>query len=51
MAEIPSQNGSKRTAVTELPKITVHSDTRDILAHAAKDGRSTTTSSSTSMPT
>src|ERR1051326_5648784 len=23
--------------VTELPKITVHSDTRDILAHAAKD--------------
>ena len=28
---------SARPRVTELPKITVHSDTRDILAHAAKD--------------
>ena len=32
------RNGkSARPRVTELPKITVHSDTRDILAHAAKD--------------
>ena len=36
MAKSPAQNGAKRT-VTELPKITVHSDTRDILAHAAND--------------
>src|SRR5262249_1832197 len=33
-------NGNGKSAhprVTELPKITVHSDTRDILAHASKD--------------
>src|SRR6266566_4757619 len=34
------RNGNGKSAgprVTELPKITVHSDTRDILAHATKD--------------
>ena len=36
MSRSPSRNGGKR-AVTELPKITIHSDTRDILAHAAQD--------------
>ncbi|HXW29274.1 MAG TPA: amidohydrolase, partial [Xanthobacteraceae bacterium] len=30
-------NGKGRPRVTELPKITVHSDTRDILAHAVRD--------------
>src|SRR5438477_5132222 len=38
MPKPPPRNGTKRAPrVTELPKITVHSDTRDILAHAAKD--------------
>ena len=37
MAKSPARNGGKRPAVTELPKITVHSDTRDILAHAIKE--------------
>ena len=38
MAKSPARNGSKRAAqFTELPKITIHSDTRDILAHAARD--------------
>src|ERR1700747_1122056 len=35
-----ARNGNGKSArprVTELPKITVHSDTRDILAHAARD--------------
>src|ERR1700747_2026368 len=37
---ISARNGNGKSArprVTELPKITVHSDTRDILAHAARD--------------
>src|SRR5262249_35272603 len=38
MAKSPARNGSKGAALfTELPKITIHSDTRDILAHAARD--------------
>jgi predicted TIM-barrel fold metal-dependent hydrolase len=36
MQKTPAQSEAKRT-VSELPKITVHSDTRDILAHAAND--------------
>src|SRR3984893_12149749 len=31
------RNGSKRPLVTEVPKITTHSDTRDILAHAPRE--------------
>ncbi|HEX4411686.1 MAG TPA: amidohydrolase family protein [Xanthobacteraceae bacterium] len=30
-------NGKKQPPVTELPKITIQTDTRDILAHAAKE--------------
>jgi uncharacterized protein len=38
MSKSPSRNGGKRAPqVTELPKITVHSDTRDILAHARRE--------------
>jgi len=38
MPKSPSRNGGKRAPqVTELPKITVHSDTRDILAHATRE--------------
>jgi hypothetical protein len=32
-------NGKRPPRVRELPKITIHSDTRDILAHAAKQKR------------
>src|ERR1700687_2127546 len=32
-----SKNGKKAARVKELPKITVQTDTRDILAHAAKE--------------
>src|SRR5262252_7814923 len=39
MAKPTARNGKKR-AVTELPKITVNTDTRDILAHAARDTES-----------
>src|ERR1700719_4502336 len=34
-----SKNGKKAARVKELPKITVQTDTRDILAHAAKEKR------------
>jgi uncharacterized protein len=38
MAKSPARNGGTHAPqVTELPKITVHSDTRDILAHAIKE--------------
>jgi predicted TIM-barrel fold metal-dependent hydrolase len=37
MAKSPARNGGKAPQVTELPKITVHSDTRDILAHAINE--------------
>jgi predicted TIM-barrel fold metal-dependent hydrolase len=37
MPKPTSRNGSKRPLVTELPKITNHTDTRDILAHAARE--------------
>ena len=30
------KNGKKATRVSELPKITIQTDTREILAHAAK---------------
>ena len=34
MAKSPARNGGTHAPqVTELPKITVHSDTRDVLAH------------------
>ena len=33
------KNGKKNPRVSELPKITVQTDTRDILAHAAKEAR------------
>ena len=45
------KNGKKAARVTELPKITNATDTRDILAHAAKERDPTTTSSSISTPT
>jgi len=32
-------NGKKSPRVSELPKITIQTDTRDILAHAAKEAR------------
>ncbi|MGA9951309.1 MAG: hypothetical protein WBQ24_23925, partial [Xanthobacteraceae bacterium] len=34
-----SKNGKKPPAVSELPKITIQTDTREILAHAAKEAR------------
>jgi len=34
------KNGKKKPAVSELPKITIQTDTRDILAHATKEARS-----------
>src|SRR5436305_10909330 len=38
MPKPAARNGTKRAPrVTELPKITVHSETREILAHAAKE--------------
>jgi uncharacterized protein len=37
MSKPTPRNGSKRPLVTELPKITTHTDTRDILAHAARE--------------
>ena len=33
------KNGNKAPRVSELPKITIQTDTRDILAHAAKEAR------------
>jgi hypothetical protein len=33
------KNGKKSPSVRELPKITIQTDTRDILAHATKDAR------------
>jgi predicted TIM-barrel fold metal-dependent hydrolase len=37
MSKPGSRNGGRRPVVTELPKITIHSDTRDVLAHAARE--------------
>src|SRR5580693_6302159 len=34
-----ARNGKKPPQLCELPKITIHTDTRDILAHAAKEKR------------
>src|SRR5579863_2308964 len=34
------KNGHKAPRVSELPKITIQTDTREILAHAAKEARS-----------
>ena len=37
MTKPTARNGKKEPQVTELPKITINTDTRDILAHAARD--------------
>ena len=34
-----NKNGKRALRVRELPKITTHTDTRDILAHAANEAR------------
>ena len=34
-----NKNGNKTPGVSELPKITIQTDTREILAHAAKEAR------------
>ena len=33
------KNGKKNPRISELPKITVQTDTREILAHAAKEAK------------